>query len=441
MIEYAHVISERDPIVVRRGGGLMITPIRVCVVLGLLMLMALSVSVTWAAPGDLDPTFDGDGKVFTTIGTGGSTAFDGALQTDGSLVVVGTAYSGAYATNSDFAIVRYLPNGAADTSFDGDGKLLIDFGMASDVAREVEIQADGKIVVGGISRISGRTKFAVIRLNANGMLDTTFDGDGRALMQIGSGDAEADDMTLQADGKIIMAGWAVGSGYDTAVARFNTDGSADATFDSDGNATAAIENWPGNTSSDFGRAIVVKSDGTIVVAGNCNCQYGPRVFRLDFSATGTPSSPTITQVSYPGSWDVQVHDATLDSAGNVMVVGSAFAPPALSTEARPDMVVVRYSPSPSTSYIDFPGTSHDVARGVTLQSNGTVVIAGIMTSLTTGAQDFGVATLSNSGGLLGTVTTDLAGNTDTAYAVVVDSANRTMVIGQENNRIAVVRYQ
>jgi Ca2+-binding RTX toxin-like protein len=83
----------------------------------------------YAAPGDLDPSFDGDGKASTSFtGVGNEeNGRDLAIQEDGKIVVVGHAYGGD-ATGFDFALTRYKPDGSLDPTFDVDGLVTTDFG-------------------------------------------------------------------------------------------------------------------------------------------------------------------------------------------------------------------------------------------------------------------------------------------------------------------------
>ena len=129
-----------------------------------------------------------------------------AIQADGKIVVAG-------GSNTDFAVARYNSNGTLDTSFDGDGKLTTDFG-GYDLANTMAIQADGKIVVAGGSD----SNFAVARYNSNGTLDTSFDGDGKLRINFSDGYDFANSMAVQADGRIVLAGT---NSRDFALARLN----------------------------------------------------------------------------------------------------------------------------------------------------------------------------------------------------------------------------
>ncbi|WP_405725100.1 hypothetical protein OG885_02280 [Streptomyces sp. NBC_00028] len=107
----------------------------------------------YTSQGDLDATFDSDGKVTTAI-TGANDGASGmVLQSDGRIVAAGAAGTG------DFALARYTPNGSLDTSFSADGKVTTDFGGGNDQALAVTRQPDGKIVAAGL----GNNDFALAR--------------------------------------------------------------------------------------------------------------------------------------------------------------------------------------------------------------------------------------------------------------------------------------
>ena len=131
-----------------------------------------SISIN-AAAGDLDAAFGPVGFITTNLGSGADRAYAVARQPDGRIVAAGIRNNGA-----SIAVVRYNPDGTPDISFDGDGVVTIFNGNFSNEARAIAIQPDGKIVLAGTSSNAGNVLFTVIRLNSNGSLDTTFDGDG-----------------------------------------------------------------------------------------------------------------------------------------------------------------------------------------------------------------------------------------------------------------------
>jgi uncharacterized delta-60 repeat protein len=207
--------------------------------------------------GSLDNTFDGDGKLTTAIGSSDDIAYSVCLQTDGKIVVAGNSdISG----NEDFSLARYNTNGSLDNTFDGDGKLTISIGFAKNAAG-LAIQTDGKILIAG----SDGSNFIAARFNTDGSLDNTFDGDGKVITPVGtSNSAEANAVEIQTDGKIIITGFAfVSTGRDFALVRYNANGSLDNTFDGDGKVTTNIN---GN---DFGYAVKL-SGQRIYVGGTTN---------------------------------------------------------------------------------------------------------------------------------------------------------------------------
>ena len=157
--------------------------------------------------GSLDTSFDSDGKVTTDFG-GLDYIQSVAIQSDGKIVAVGAKFSGGF----DFALARYNTNGSLDTSFDTDGKLTTDFGGGSnDTISSVAIQSDGKILVAG----TASNGFALPRYNTSGSLDTSFDTDGKLMTSFGESGAAGYGMVLLSDGRIVVAGTAyVGSSSD-----------------------------------------------------------------------------------------------------------------------------------------------------------------------------------------------------------------------------------
>ncbi len=129
-----------------------------------------------------------------------------------------------------YATAAYAAPGDLDTTFSADGKLTTKFGPGHDEVQDVAVQQDGKIVVAGYTHNTngnGTVDFALARYNPSGTLDASFDGDGKLTTPIGSGDDHARALVIQADGKIVVAGSSSGN---FALVRYNSDGTLDVDF-------------------------------------------------------------------------------------------------------------------------------------------------------------------------------------------------------------------
>jgi uncharacterized delta-60 repeat protein len=200
------------------------------------------------ASGRLDATFGSGGKAAVDFG-GDDFGLAIARAADGRLVVAGRS------TAAGAVVARLRATGALDPDFDGDGRVTLPGGGS---ASAVLIQPDGRIVVAG--NAAGSAMMTVTRLNPNGSLDATFDGDGTATIDFGSLADLANDALLQPDGKIVVAGYSQAD-EDIAVARIDGDGSADTTFGSAGKATVSFG------VATFGNTVALQPNGRLVVAG------------------------------------------------------------------------------------------------------------------------------------------------------------------------------
>ncbi|HEX8181916.1 MAG TPA: Calx-beta domain-containing protein, partial [Pyrinomonadaceae bacterium] len=210
--------------------------------------------------GSLDTSFGSGGKVTTAFTTGNSVAHAVAIQADGKIIAVGGGTSG------DFEIARYNSDGNLDNSFDGDGKLTIDFFGGVDLAQALVIQPDEKIVVVGVAQ----QNFALVRLNPQGSFDASF-GTGGKLITAFADQSSAHAVALQSDGKIIVGGDA---GFDSALARYNGDGSLDDSFFLGGTEIFIMR--PSQDLFDSITSILIQPDGKIVAGGLVQSQILPQ---------------------------------------------------------------------------------------------------------------------------------------------------------------------
>lgn len=268
--------------------------------------------------GTLDPTFSGNGWVATNFTGGDEFAFGMALQADGKIVAAGRAGR----LGGRFAVVRYTPGGVLDPTFSGDGRVAVDFTPGDDRADHVVIQADGKIVAAGTANyFSSSARFAVVRLSDNGALDSSFSGDGKVTTNLVAGFDGAFGLAVQpSDGKIVAGGQA---GRRVALLRYTDTGALDPAFSGDGKAFVDF-----TAGTDYAEELEIQADGKIVAAGTAN-YFGrnARFALMRFDVTGvldatfSGDGKVVTDLS-PG-FDAPFGLALQPADGKIVLAGEA----------------------------------------------------------------------------------------------------------------------
>ncbi len=292
--------------------------------------------------------------------------------------------------------------GDLDPTFGIGGRVVTSFPGGLDTANDVAVQADGKLVVAG----SSGSDFALTRYNTNGALDATFGlgGTVHTDFPVGQG-GFANALVIQPDGKIVLAGSATDPGtFNSAFAlvRYNTDGSLDTSFDTDGRVVT-----PFAGSSADASAIALQPDGKLVVAG------------------ASTDSSTFNSVFALARYNT---DGSLDSA--------------FDTDGKVTT--------------DFPGLTFERANAVAIQADGRIVAAGLGNSAfalarynTNGSLDSGTgsdATPADMFGTGGMVTTAFGGSFEEARALAIQADGRIIAAGQtalsvaSEDNFALARY-
>ena len=217
--------------------------------------------------------FNSDGSLDNTFHNGGPTDFSHlgmgyslAIESNGQILLAGMYsevvlnYGTGQFLNLGFGVTRYNADGTLDTSFSGDGRAINRI-SENDQCRAVAVQTDGKIVLAGDGWGSPNT-MGVVRFNVDGTLDSSFNVSGYNLHSFSSEWSNAMAVTVQADGKILVAGDAyVDGGYAYALVRYTIEGTLDNDFGTDGLVTTHFRG------GDQAQSVAVQSDGKILVAG------------------------------------------------------------------------------------------------------------------------------------------------------------------------------
>jgi uncharacterized delta-60 repeat protein len=327
--------------------------------------------------GTLDTDFNAGGKVTTTLTNQTDEGNAVALQSDGKIVVAGTTTEGTSVQR--FAVVRYNANGSLDTGFGTSGKAVTAFASGPDRAYAIAIQPDGKILVGGEATITATgLDFALVRYNTDGSLDTGFGTGGKVLTAIkaSTGRDAINALALQNVGgetRIVAAG---GEG-DFLLARYTPNGTLDSSFGTAGKIASVFGSTIGSA-----YAVTIASDGKLVVAG-----YSSNDFSL----------ARLT--------DTGALDSSFGTGGKVVTPLNA--------------------------------TNSDIATAVTLQSDGKIVAAGWVNAGGSSAADFAVLRYDSTGTLDSGFGTGGKAITSVAAPNKSDKANALVL--QPDDRVPVVR--
>jgi uncharacterized delta-60 repeat protein len=348
------------------------------------------------ANGTVDTSFGQKGLIGTDIGKDLIKVWALAIQNDGKIVVVGQARSTTQ--DSAIGIARYNSNGVLDSTFGSKGFVVTNVGIGGDdLPFDVAIQADNKIVVaGGARQGTNPYAFGLVRYNANGSLDTSFNGTGIVTTSISNSSDRALALAIQPDGNIVVAGYAdVSPGvniiHQMAVARYIGSGALAGHLDASFGTNGVVEGLsPAGTDMSFLQGVLVQSNGDIVTAG----------YSCDSSSISQTMTQTVTRLQSNGSLDTTFGVApnlgfALNSTlytgeggimqaadGDLLVAGSAGDPAGFGGVTQ-DLGVAAYLPSglPDTTF----GTSGagralsagiDYAGGMAIQPDGKIVVAG-----------------------------------------------------------------
>ena len=376
---------------------------------------------------------------------GGSTtggAFAVAIQADGKIVVAGT-------NGADIAVARYTVDGQLDQTFNSGGSLkgtiTIDVGAASDGAGSVAIDSAGRIVIGGFTGAGSAENIAVARLTAAGVLDASFNGTGKQVIDFGFGSDEVRSLVIDSTG-IIAAGVATTSSlkYGAAMVRFKTDGTLDTAFGSGGKVTANF-----GTNETQASAVTIDSSGRIVLAGQELAASGVYDFAaLRFSAAGVPDTSFNGngQVHYDvagGNGDDYAQGVAIDAQGRMLLTGPTFnAAHTLSTSSA---IRLTTSGALDTTFgtagiVRLPGATGTTARAIAISPAVTNATVGGTTAFF--LPTAGLATDADVGDSVGYQTATGTGvNAGTVAVTATDTHGRSATVSYLSSGIAGAVYR
>jgi uncharacterized delta-60 repeat protein len=306
-------------------------------------LVVCSAGAARVAPGGLDPTFGRAGKVVTIFGAADNWGWldDIVLQSDGKIVAAGG--SGPFG-KENFTLVRYRANGKLDPTFAGGGKARTSFAPKDDEALEVALQPDGKIVAVGGGNDGSNGYGVVARYDRSGSLDPTFGSSGSVQARIGDS-AFLRSVAIQPDGKIVVAGTAFSpeqGTFEFVVGRYDADGTPDQAFGTGGWAAPLGD-------SSAAADIVLQADGKILVVGSRErlveglFQWrGLVLARYSTNGTLDPAFGTGGRVVTALGGGGEADSVVLQPDGKILVAGTTLAKSGEGVDDTGRLALVRY---------------------------------------------------------------------------------------------------
>jgi len=370
-------------------------------VLAVLMIMPRP---AYAIDGELDRTFGFRGKVVS-----GSSPYRLAIQSNGKIIVAGATDDG----RQDFVVARFNGDGSPDSSFGKAGKVTTDLSGHNDYVTALSIQPDGRIVVAGVvGKVGGGQwpwRFGLARYNSDGSLDSSFGIGGKVTTAFSDYQDAASALTIQSDGKIVVSGWTWGwtSGNGNprtrfVLARYNHDGSLDATF---GNGGKVIADTPARPVG-----VEIGPDNKILVAGGASMNPSKKFDELSdclqfwsvsdadfvllrYNPDGAPDASFgvggIVTADF-GELHDYIYSFRIQSDGKIIVAGltgeaALIVPCDAASYNNSRFTLARYNSNGSLDSdfgnqgivtTNFSGSLNEWAGAVAIQSDGKIVVTG-----------------------------------------------------------------
>ncbi|HJY30745.1 MAG TPA: hypothetical protein VJ306_22115, partial [Pyrinomonadaceae bacterium] len=432
----------------------------------IVMLTIAVVSQAQTTAGNLDPTFGTGGIVRTDFAGNIDQANAVAVQPNGQIVAAGSSFSNSK-TVEDFIVARYNANGSLDKRFGKNGKITTDFFRNVDSISAIAIQPDGRIVVAGFAQLPGDggnpRVFALARYRSDGSPDPGFGNGGALTTSFGGNFAAASAVMLQPDGKIVVAGTVdfnpdvPGSGLDFALARYNASGTLDASF---GKGGKVVFDFFG--SFDQANAAVLQPDGKIIVVGSASYDSLNQDIGFALARFNTDGSTDFgfgaggKQITDFFGAGAQANGVVLQPDGKFVVAGTAS-----DSATRPvasDIALARYNSDGTLdagfgiageTAIPFPDSATEQGHALALSPDGKIIVVGAAFKTFATPPDFAIVRYNSDGtldtgfGSGGRITTDIAGGTDVAQAVAIQSDGKIVAAGRafrNNFDLTLARY-
>ena len=393
--------------------------------------------------GTPDTDFGNNGIVLEAYSSGVSTALTHSILLPGGKIL---ACGKATLTSSEIVgcLARFLPNGDMDDTFGTNGWKIYNLPYNLSFFNSLSMQTDGKYIATGFADNGSTNGFLVCRILADGSLDNSFGTNGAVFIDLGDS-AGAQSVALQADGKIVLAGYNFsGSNGDAVICRLNVNGSLDNTFANNGIATIDLH----INSLDTVRGLAIHN-GKIIFSGmalngNGSDYDALALVRLKSNGDLDPSFG-VGGISILD--DINQEDTLIGPSTNLIIApdDAIFVTSHYTGINGNDVILFKFLPNgyPDNSFGEYGMTLYDMteenyANDLALQSDGKIIVTGSHFS-TTGSEFLIMRFLedgdldSSFGDYSGVALFDLSGGYDVAMSVNIQDDSKILVSGYSNS--------
>ena len=322
--------------------------------------------------GTLNTCFGSGGLLRGFITTGGiRNALASIVDSQDRIYIAGQSDSSG---TSDMAVWRFKSDGSPDNTFGGNGLTLIDFG-GDESAAGIALDSTGRIVIAG--NILGNTSIGVARLDTNGVLDTTFSGDGKQFVDLAGANEQAGGVDTVGN-DIFVAGTYQTASSDFLVAKILSGGALDTTFDVDGMKTVTLG------AVDDATGIEAVNSSEIYVVGNRNTaganDWGIAklgfngALAVTFNGTGSLTFDPNSMEGNGATTTDLVKAVKVDSSGRLVMVGTTGDNLAVARVSSAGVFDVTFAGNGVVT--NGLGGPNDVANTLTFTTDGSIIAAG-----------------------------------------------------------------
>ena len=343
----------------------------------LLILFLFLPGFLLAQDGELDPSFGDDGIVQQDFTSGDfETAHDLIVQPDGKILV---AYSGGYenANNWDLSVARFNSDGSVDLTFSDDGHYHYENDLGSDLCYDLELLQDGSMfLIGSYAPEPANPEFAIVKVTADGQTDTGFGDNGIVILSIDTSEDYARSVTIDSEGRLIVGGYSKVPGFSyrrNVVCRLMPNGDLDTSFGTDG-----IFMWQDDQTANETYTVLLADDGDIYASGFARPSSADRpvVYKVKSDGSGLDANfgdngMALLPIEGKG------YDMVIHPNGNILVASNAdiggFYDMAV-TALNPDGTLNSDFGTDGTFLADMDFL--DYGFGLTVQPDGKILVVG-----------------------------------------------------------------